>query len=471
MEEKMEKIQQVLFIRNPWWFEQKSDMDIPQTKRKLFFTLQENLQDERGLQIVGLRRTGKTTLLMQVINALLKDGVASRQILYLSADSVELRNVEHPIIACFQYFYEEIARQDEKIYLFIDEAHFSSTWAQEVKNLWDVFHPKIFVTGSSTLRLLRESRESLVGRMRSFYLGPLSLTEFSEMGGEPIEHNIPSLITTSGAFKPDDFKAMLLTLKNDPVQYEKLKRLTKPIFHQYLLRGGFPEGVFTENLNRYLLDIREDIIDRVLYKDIPELFGVRDRRVLYDLFVFTVYNSGNLFSFNSLAQTLGAKTDTISNYIQYLAASDVIAVLPKYARTVEGTLRTQKKVYVADVAIRNALLGQLDMADTERLSREAELLASTRLHFSTRPAGVELFYWRNRYEVDLVLRALGTYPIPLEVKYKSDISTADIKGLLNFMEREKVEMGYVLTRNEFRVETSEIGEVLLVPLWLFLLGL
>jgi len=151
--------------------------------------------------------------------------------------------------------------------------------------------------------------------------------------------------------------------------------------------------------------------------------------------------------------------------------SDIIAVLPKYACTVEGVLRTQKKVYVADVAIRNALLGQLDLTDMERLSREAELLASTQLHFSVRLAGMELFYWRNRYEVVLVLRDLGTLPITLEVKYKSDISTADIRGLLSFMAREKVKMGYVLTKDEFRLETYEEGEILLVPLWLFLLGL
>ena len=57
------------------------------------------------------------------------------------------------------------------------------------------------------------------------------------------------------------------------------------------------------------------------------------------------------------------------------------------------------------------------------------------------------------------------------MKYKSDISTADIRGLLSFMAREKVKMGYVLTKDEFRLETYEEGEILLVPLWLFLLGL
>ena len=111
------------------------------------------------------------------------------------------------------------------------------------------------------------------------------------------------------------------------------------------------------------------------------------------------------------------------------------------------------------------------MADTERLSREAELLAATQLYFASRLAGVELFYWRNRYEVDLVLRAPGMQPIPLEVKYKGEISTDDLRGLFSFMENEKVETGYILTRNELRVETHGKREVLLVPLWLFLLSL
>ncbi|MFQ6091540.1 MAG: AAA family ATPase, partial [bacterium] len=124
----MEKIRRVLFQRNPWWFGK--GFEIPETKRKLFKFIIRSLRDERALQIVGLRRTGKTALLLQVIEKLLKEGLDPRRILYLSVGSMEFRGVENPIMEGFNYYYEEIAPKERKLYLFIDEAHFSDRWAE-----------------------------------------------------------------------------------------------------------------------------------------------------------------------------------------------------------------------------------------------------------------------------------------------------------------------------------------------------
>jgi len=462
----MEKIRRVLLLRNPWWFGKR--VEVPQTKRRLFGLIASCLDDERAIQIVGLRRTGKTTLLLQVIDRLLSEGVDPQRLLYLSMDSVEFQGMETPIVEAFHYYYEIIAPKEGRLYLFIDEAHFSESWAREVKNLWDTFRPKIFITGSSALGLLKSCQESLVGRVRSFYLPPLSLTEFGDLSGTPIGHDLPEV------FSGEDFTQELTALHRDPVTFERLKLSIKPIFENYLTRGGFPEGVFAGRLDRYLMDVREDIIDRVLYKDIPEIFGIRDRRVLRDLFVLLVYNSGHLFSYNSLAQTLGAKVETVSAYIQYLSASDLVVLLPKYARTAEAVLRTPKKIYVADPAIRSALLGELDpRGEGERLGREIELLVSVQLYFSARTRGITLSYWRNRYEVDLVARGLDRTlpPVPIEVKHKAEIAADELEGLQAFIRSEHPKTAFVVTREDFKIEIIDGSEVFFIPVWLFLLGI
>ena len=172
-----EKILRVLYSQNPWWVAKRPEetINVPEARRDVYTELENSLKFERITALVGMRRVGKTTLLMQLIKKLIQR-VNPLQVLYLSADSVEFQSVELPIKEAFTVYLEKIAPKDTQIYFFVDEAHFSSNWALELKNIWDRHKPKVFVTGSAALTLLKRSKESLAGRVVTYNLPPLGLT-------------------------------------------------------------------------------------------------------------------------------------------------------------------------------------------------------------------------------------------------------------------------------------------------------
>jgi predicted AAA+ superfamily ATPase len=212
--------------------------------------------NRRQIQILtGLRRVGKSTILYQLIDQLIKEGVNPVHIFYCSFDEPEFQGKR------LQELLKEYSRltgvnyKDEKVYLFLDEVQKSKNWIADVKLLCDGLpHLKILVSGSASLNILAEAKRTLAGRVIYYELPPLSFEEFLR-------------------FRGISFEKERLELYRDVLSREFERFLSRP----------FPELVNEEDASFIRRYIRETVIEPVLLKDIPREFGPVDTFLLEDL--------------------------------------------------------------------------------------------------------------------------------------------------------------------------------------------
>jgi hypothetical protein len=239
----------------------------------------------------------------------------------------------------------------------------------------------------------------------------------------------------------------------------------KKLLDEYLLAGGLPEWFETKSLRRWQKKLREDIIKRVVYDDIATLYGVKSTPKVEAMLRLLSSLQSRVYSYNSIANTLKIDNETAEHYIGYLKESFILFELFNYAVSKEKQLRKNYKYVLFDPGIRNAL---------ERISslREADLgyivegAVQQHLLWNAEKASAEIFYWREKEEVDIIVK-IGRKVIPVEVKYRPSISLKDLAGLIKFMESHRIARGIVVTKDT--VELKKIGkkEVLLIPAWLF----
>jgi hypothetical protein len=175
---------------NPHW-EGKPGPPVPSFRRWVFSNLQRLLRTGLTPAVVlrGPRRVGKTVLLRQLLEQLVRDGVPPQHILYIPFDEIEsLRNVRDPVLSIARWYeqhvlkstFNELASQGFEIYILLDEVQNLDAWAPQVKHLVDNHRVRLLVTGSSSLRI-EAGRDSLAGRITSVDLGPLLLREIAQL--------------------------------------------------------------------------------------------------------------------------------------------------------------------------------------------------------------------------------------------------------------------------------------------------
>lgn len=406
-----------MFEMNPWWESGGVPSTfLPPSKRTLFSELERSL-DQRYIDIlVGLRRTGKTTLMFQLIDHLLRRGTDPREILYFTFDEHwrEIRDI-------IQEYEARVLREklrERRVYLFFDEIHRLPDWPDKLKILYDL-NPKakIIVSGSASLNLMRGARESLAGRCIFHRLDPLSFREFLLLRGEKIP-------------LPEDFEI-----------FESRLAIS---FQEFLTRG-FPEvvGAGDREAERYT---KELVLERILYRDIPQCFPVDDVGLLRLLFEQISLNPGTILNVDSLSKSLGRARRTIGNYLNFLELTFLIRRLSNVRGSMLASSRKNKKGYPYHPCL---CLGKEE-------SKKVETLVIAELDAR--------LYWRvGNFEVDLVLKDGPV--LPLEIKYKEQIEEHDLKGMRAFMDRFGASRGIVVTKREI----ARRGEIEILPvLWLSL---
>ncbi|MFH1256385.1 MAG: AAA family ATPase, partial [Candidatus Diapherotrites archaeon] len=234
---------------NPWWKTSAIDNEFLQLpKRGLFDELIPYIGERQIIAINGLRRMGKTVLMHHLIDFLLKKQ-KPESILYYNFDLLDdkLEN----ILSAYQDMVG-IDFKKEKIFVFLDEIQKHENWENELKVLYDNFkNMKFIITGSSSLFIEKKSKESLGGRVFSFALNPLTFKEYIRLAKTGIGEK--------------------------PALYEKE---IKTALRHYMRIGGFPELMNTTDetkINRY---IKELVIDRIIYIDIPKAFEIDEPELL-----------------------------------------------------------------------------------------------------------------------------------------------------------------------------------------------
>ena len=313
-------MQEILYQYNPWW-ETELSITKYQPRDRYLDQLKQQLAQEQIQFVIGLRRVGKTTLLKLMINALIADGVAPRNILYISLDDYLLRN--HNIIEIVnEYRKLHKLKFEEKIYLFFDEVTSKGEFHIQLKNLYDHHHCKLFASSSST-SLLRDKRAMLTGRTSTLELKPLDLDEYLQFKGIEIK-------------------------KRDSQLYEAY-------FRDYIREGGMPENILNPS-RTYLMTLVDDIIQ----KDIVALHGIRNAQLVRDYFVLLMERSGKQLSLNKISNILKISVDTASRYMGYFEETFLIHLLPRWGKT-NTKIMSPKKVYASDLGFKYLVVGERDM--------------------------------------------------------------------------------------------------------------
>jgi hypothetical protein len=345
--------------------------------------------------------------------------------------------------------------------LFLDEIQNVPDWQIWLKHQVDFKHGRrIAVTGSAS-PLRSASAESGVGRWETIPLATLSFSEFLRLRGIELPPLPPvKSLRTLFDWEPIDFAVTASTARGLTVH-----------FHDYLLRGGFPEPAMVTELSRCQRLLREDIVDKVLKRDMTAHYGVRRVLDVEKIFLYLCYHDGGILDLGMLTRELdGVNRQSALNFLDLFEATHLIYRLKPYGYGKE-VLRGRDKIYLADAALPGAvlLLGRRLLEKPERLGAAVET-AFFKHVFTRYYAETPIFsYWRDRkskrdenVEVDLIAQ-LGDRLVPFEVKYQdAQITAKRLKGLRLFVEKYGIEHGYVISQRweDFgimEVESAIIG--------------
>ena len=435
-----EELVAILGQFNPWW-RGEAIADLPKWRRAAFRELHTWLTAPpapRAVMLSGARQIGKTTLMLQAADALLRAGVPAANILYATFD--------HPILklagidAVIDAWREREPRAEGPEYLLLDEAQFIRDWGTWVKHQVDFRKDRRIAFTGSAMPLVEADQESGVGRWHTIRLTTLSFYEYLQIKRLQLPE-LPKLRSLRDLFDwaPADFYRAT-DLGRDYVGH----------FHEYLLRGGFPQTAQVDSVTQAQRLLREDIIDKVLKRDMTALFGVRRVLDLEHTFLYLCLHDGGLLDMVDLCSNLEVKRPTAQHFIELLEATHLIYRLAPYGYG-KDVLRARFKIYLADAAIAPAVMlkGKAILEDAAALGVATETAVFKHLFARYYPQNVRFSYWRGKreHEVDLVAEVGGEL-IPFEVKYRAQHTGArELKGLIELCQAKRIARGYVVTKS------------------------
>ena len=381
---------------NPWWEGGEIRADYRALNPRAYFERFARLVEETGVHravvLMGPRRVGKTVLLHHVIARLLAgDEYGRRDIGYISLD--------HPLYTwlSIEEAADEIRRASESPdrprFLILDEIQYLADWERHLKAFVDA-HPGVrcVVSGSAAAALRLKSMESGAGRFTDFLLPPLTFHEYLDLRG------IGGLVECRPKHEEPD--------KHD-YRTDDLAGLNRH-FVDYLNFGGYPEAISSpairSNPARYARYIGADIVDKVLLRDLPSLYGIQNVQELNALFMTLAYNTAGELSLDALSQTSGVSKPTIRRYLEYLEAAFLIKVVHRVDQNARRFKRANRfKVYVTTPALRCALFGPVSEDSTEEVGQLAETAVFAQWFHSDDIHRHRLHYGRwKEGEVDIV---------------------------------------------------------------------
>ena len=340
---------------NPWWATGLVDEDYTKMQRRLYFDLfyplVQDISIRRAVILMGPRRVGKTVMIYHTINALLENGVSPHQIAFISVENPFFNKM--PLEQLFKICLKATGKEKATgWYVFFDEIQYLKDWEVHLKTMVDSYaHVKFVASGSAAAALKLKSNESGAGRFTDFMLPPLTFNEYIHLL-QLQNLIIPTKIDWDGN-ATDFYGTTNIALLNEH-------------FLKYINYGGYPEIIFSEKLqvnpSRF---IKSDIIDKVLLRDLPSLYGIQDVQELNSLFTSIAYNSGQEFSLEALSQSSGGvEKNTIKRYIQYLEAAFLIKIVHRIDHNSKKFSRANFfKIYITNPSLRSALFTPLQATD------------------------------------------------------------------------------------------------------------
>ncbi len=341
------------------------------------------LERKEILVLKGIRRSGKSTIMKQLMLALLERGVKKIQMLYLNLEDYSLANDLKPhLLDEILLAYREHTGNSEKVYFFMDEVQSIEGWERWVRTKYDLSEDiKFIVSGSNASLLSRELSTLLTGRNLSFRIMPLSYSEFLDFGRE--------------------------------------RDLA-----EYLRFGGFPEVVLEKSEEKKLLLLSQYFSD-IIHKDIISRHGARNAKQLFEIARYFAGASGGKVSLNKLSKVFGLAKDTLSAYIGYMIDAYLFFEVTYFSHSskIRHDVTKLPKLYASD----NGLITAANAVFSQGRSFENAVLIRIVQEYS------EVSYWsENRSEVDFIAGDLA-----INVTSSLNVPERESAGLRHFSEKHK----------------------------------
>lgn len=469
-----EQVIKALRQYNPWWRNPSAIKEESKPQKRLAYYEALKMIKHKTLRrfavLSGARRVGKTTIMYQMIDNLIDEGVNPKNILYVSFDNpmVKLIHVENVLS-----IYESLYPIEGTKYIFLDEIQYTEHWELWMKVIYDSRKDiRLTATGSASPVLEKGAADSGTGRWSVLKIPTMSFYEYC------------CLLQIKEPILPDYLKLTKL-VKMSEVELGDLMDRFVPLeshFNRYLMIGGFPELVLSDDDIYAQRMLREDVVDKVIKRDVLTLFNIRSPLLMEKLFLYLCMNGAEIFSVTTAAKELeNTSVSTIDGYIQALEMSNLIYLAKPMDVGSKGALKGKPKIFIADAAIRNAVLMIDDvLSDEKELGTMVETCVYKHIVSFYQGSTAQIGYFRkardNQKEVDVVIE-LPREKILCEVKYRnnSHISAADAIVELCKDENSKVTNAFLVTKklDDFGITKHETKvPILRIPAiaFLYLLG-
>lgn len=395
---------------------------------------------------IGVRRSGKSTYMFQIVQRLLDGGVARQNILYLNFFDDRLHNLRGDKLALIAEAYYSIfpeKKNTEKVYCFFDEIQTVPCWEPFVDRLLRTEQCEIYLTGSSSRMLSKEVATQMRGRALSWEMFPFSFREFLDYKGIEVTKTFST----------------------------KQRLLVQKTFETYWETGGFPE---VAGLGRSLrLKTHQEYFHAILFRDLVERHDVSHPKAVTDLAHRLIDNTASLYSINSLTgylQSLGHKApkSAVSDYLTWFEDAYFLFTVRIFDASLARSNTNPKKIYCIDHAFVTSVSSGI-LANTGHLLENLVFMALRRLH-------EKIYYYKtkNGREVDFAV-PMRSGPVMLIQVCESlaDMQTRkrETAALKEAMMELDVKTGIIVTRyEEERIDAGEKA-IHVVPAWRFLLDL
>ncbi len=324
---------------------------------------------------IGMRRSGKTYYLFQIMESLLVNGISKQQILYINFEDDRLLPCDQPKLAklldAFYSLYPQ--NHDRKCYIFLDEIQNVAEWSLVVRRFQDSKNVEIYLSGSSSKLLSKDLHTSLRGRSIAKEIWPYSFNEYLHA-------------TNCELPKPPFSKR---------TQDQLLNNLTA-----YLTKGGFPGAINIENFERNSL--LQDYVELVIMKDIVERYNIENIVLIKYLTQSLLKNVGSHFSANKFAndiksQGLIGSKGAVLEYLEYIEDAYLAFPVKLFSESLRQVQSNSRKIYAVDPGLVNAY--------TFSKNKNFGHLFENVVYLHLRRAGHKIHYYltqKNRYEVDFL---------------------------------------------------------------------
>jgi hypothetical protein len=409
------KTEEKLVLLNEWWQSGEVGSDRLKEYRRESFQKVKGLLPYRQVTILtGLRRVGKTTLMFQLIDELLRE-VEPTKVLYYTFD--EGREEVLSVLNAFQKLTKTDWRR-ERVFIFFDEIQKLGNWSSKIKLIYDHFpRVKFVLSGSASLMLEREAMEDLAGRYFLEEIPPLSIKEYFEL---------------KRGIRIENFELYRGELELEVEDY---------------LKRPFPEIVGWREERRVFEYLRETILSKILKIDLPEVFGRANVPLLERLVELFFSEPGMILNLDSLSRSLGVRKGTLLQHLYFLEFSKLVRVLRNFRISALAESRKLRKVYPYDASLIFPIHPGVERG------KILECAVASRIGARN--------YWRaGTKEVDFILRQPNLRAV--EVKSKGELGEEDLRTLRQLAGR-GIE-GVVI----YPGETKTVGGVRLLNLLDFL---